>query len=59
MDGAQRRSNFSREKIFDALPHDKKFEAGKVRFVVMPRIGVAHLANDVTLDDIREAVKDL
>jgi len=51
--------NFSREKIFDALPHDKKFEAGKVRFVVMPRIGVAHLANDVTLDDIREAVKDL
>ncbi len=51
--------NFPREKIFDALKFDKKFEGGKVRFVVTPRIGAAHLANDVTLDDIREAVKDL
>ncbi|PYK74004.1 MAG: 3-dehydroquinate synthase, partial [Verrucomicrobia bacterium] len=51
--------NFPREKVFDALKFDKKFEGGKVRFVVTPRIGAAHLANDVTLDDIREAVKDL
>jgi 3-dehydroquinate synthetase len=51
--------NFPREKVFDALKFDKKFEAGKVRFVVTPRVGAAHLANDVTLDDIREAVKDL
>src|SRR5438128_160276 len=51
--------NFPREKVFDALKFDKKFEGGKVRFVVTPRVGGAHLANDVTLDDIREAVKDL
>lgn len=51
--------NFPREKVLDALKLDKKFEAGKVRFVVTRRIGAAHLANDVTLDDIREAVKDL
>jgi 3-dehydroquinate synthase len=51
--------NFPREKVLDALKLDKKFEGGKVRFVVTPRIGAAHLANDVTLDDIREAVKDL
>jgi 3-dehydroquinate synthase len=51
--------NFPRARIIAALAHDKKFEAGKVRFVVTPRIGAAHLANDVTLDDIREAVKDL
>jgi 3-dehydroquinate synthase len=51
--------NFPSEKIFDALKFDKKFEGGKVRFVVTPRIGAAYLANDVTLDDIREAVKDL
>jgi 3-dehydroquinate synthase len=50
---------FPLAKIFDALRHDKKFEGGKVRFVVTPRIGAAYLANDVTLDDIREAVKDL
>jgi 3-dehydroquinate synthase len=51
--------NFPRKKIFDALKFDKKFEGGKIRFVVTPRIGAAHLANDVTLDDIREAVAQL
>ncbi len=51
--------NFPSEKIFETLKFDKKFEGGKVRFVVTPRIGAAHLANDVTLDDIREAVKQL
>jgi 3-dehydroquinate synthase len=51
--------NFPREKVFDALKFDKKFEGGKVRFVVTPRVGAAHLANDVTLDDIRKAIAQL
>ena len=51
--------NFPRQKVFDALKFDKKFEAGKVRFVVTPRIGTAHLTNDVTLDDIRAAIESL
>jgi 3-dehydroquinate synthase len=51
--------NFPRKKIFDAIRFDKKFEGGKVRFVVTPRIGTAHITNDVTLNDIREAVKQL
>jgi 3-dehydroquinate synthase len=51
--------NFPRKKIFDAIRFDKKFEGGKVRFVVTPRIGTARITNDVTLDDIREAVKQL
>jgi 3-dehydroquinate synthase len=52
-------SDFPREKIFKALPHDKKFERGKIRFVVTSGIGSAHLSGDVTLDDIREAVARL
>ena len=48
--------NFSRQKIFAALKLDKKFEGGKIRFVVTPKIGAAHVANNVTLDDIQEAV---
>jgi 3-dehydroquinate synthase len=52
-------SNFPRKKIFDAIKFDKKFEGGNVRFVVTPRIGTARITNDVTLDDIREAVKQL
>jgi 3-dehydroquinate synthase len=52
-------SKFPRKKIFDAIKFDKKFEGGKVRFVVTPRIGTARITNDVTLDDIHEAVKQL
>jgi len=51
--------NFQRERIFQALPYDKKFESGKIRFVVTPRIGSAHLSNEVTMEDIREAVDQL
>jgi len=50
---------FPRTKIFDALRFDKKFEAGKVRFILTPRIGDAYVAKDVTLDDIRDAVRSL
>jgi len=51
--------NFPRKKIFDAIRFDKKFEGGKVRFVLTPRIGTARITNDVTLNDIHEAVKQL
>jgi 3-dehydroquinate synthetase len=51
--------NFPREKIFDALKFDKKFEGGKIRFVVTPRIGAAYLTRDVMLNDIREAIDEL
>jgi len=51
--------NFPREKIFAALPHDKKFGGGKIRFVVTPHIGSAHITNDITFNDIREAVEVL
>ena len=50
---------FPREKIIETLKFDKKFEGGEVRFVVTPHIGAAHLTNDVTLDDIREAIGKL
>jgi 3-dehydroquinate synthase len=52
-------AGFSRAKIFDALPFDKKFERGKVRFVVTTEIGSARLSSDVTMEDIREAIDQL
>ena len=51
--------NISRDKILRALPFDKKFECGQVRFIVTPGIGDARLTSDVTMDDIREAVMQL
>ncbi len=52
-------SKFSRKKILAAIKFDKKFEGGKVRFVVAPRIGAAYVADNVMLDDICEAVEAL
>jgi 3-dehydroquinate synthase len=52
-------ARFPRKKILDAVTFDKKFESGNVRFIVTPRIGAARITNDVTLDDIRKAVKEL
>jgi len=51
--------NFPCKKIFDALKVDKKFEDGKIRFVVTPEIGSAHVTTTVTMADIRQAVKEL
>jgi 3-dehydroquinate synthase len=50
---------FPRSKIFDVVKFDKKFEARKVRFIVTPCIGKAYVADNVTLNDIREAVENL
>src|SRR4029434_9604329 len=36
-------SNFPRRKILDAVKFDKKFERGRIRFIVTPRIGVAYV----------------
>lgn len=56
---AQLPPDIPRDKILEAVPFDKKFAGGKIRFVVTPRIGSAMLSSDVTLDDIREAVERL
>jgi len=50
-------SDFPRQKIVEALSFDKKFEGGKVRFVVTPGIASAYLSSDVTLEDIRDAIE--
>lgn len=51
--------NFPRRKIFGALKYDKKFEGGKIRFVVTPKIGVARLTSEVTPADIQKAIDEL
>jgi 3-dehydroquinate synthase len=53
------RPDFPKEKIQDAIRFDKKFEGGAVRFVVVPKIGLARLATDVTMGDIDAAISRL
>lgn len=52
-------AGFPREKIFAALARDKKFENGRIRFVVAHEIGRASLSSEVTLDDLQAAVAAL
>ncbi|HEY3661692.1 MAG TPA: 3-dehydroquinate synthase, partial [Chthoniobacterales bacterium] len=51
--------DFPREKIFAALARDKKFENGRIRFVVAHEIGRASVSRDVTLEDLQAAVAEL
>jgi 3-dehydroquinate synthetase len=50
---------FPRQKILNAVNFDKKFEGGKIKFVVTPRIGMAYVTDDVTFEDIQEATENL
>ena len=52
-------ADFPKEKIQGAIRFDKKFTGGEVRFVVVPRIGSARLAADVTGADIESAIASL
>jgi 3-dehydroquinate synthase len=47
------------DAIMSALRADKKFAAGRVRFVLCPRIGGAFVSKEVTLDEIRDAIESL
>jgi 3-dehydroquinate synthase len=50
---------FPKDTILKALFFDKKFESGKIRFVVTPAIGSAYLSSDITIEDIRDAIDQL
>jgi 3-dehydroquinate synthase len=50
---------FPREKIFQGLERDKKFQDGRIRFVVAHEIGRASVSNEVTPEDLRAAVEIL
>jgi 3-dehydroquinate synthase len=51
--------NFPRAKIFEVIPRDKKFEQGRIRFVVAHAIGRAGVSSEVTMEDLRAAVDAL
>ena len=52
-------ADFPREKIFAALARDKKFENGRIRFIVAHEIGRASVSDQVTLEDLQAAVAEL
>jgi 3-dehydroquinate synthase len=49
----------SDEVVLEKLSRDKKFESGKVRFVVLDGPGQARLSDEVTREDLAEAIRAL
>jgi 3-dehydroquinate synthase len=47
------------EKILRALKTDKKFVEGKIRFVLVPRLGEALVSREVSEGEIQEAIRHL
>ncbi len=47
------------EAVLDKLARDKKFAAGRIRFVLLRRAGDAFLSAEVTPDDLRDAIEHL
>ncbi len=47
------------EELLAATRRDKKFEGGRIRFVVTPKLGEAFVAEDVTEEDLRTAIEAL
>ncbi|WP_035603229.1 3-dehydroquinate synthase [Haloferula sp. BvORR071] len=45
------------ERVMEKLGRDKKFEGGKVRFVLLRAAGDAFVSAEVTPDDMREAIE--
>jgi 3-dehydroquinate synthetase len=48
-----------RHEVLDAIGRDKKFQEGKIRFVVTPRLGSAHISSEVTMENIAESIAKL
>lgn len=52
-------SEFQTEEILQIARMDKKFEHGKVRFILLPHLGDALVSQEVTEDDLRAALAEL
>jgi 3-dehydroquinate synthase len=46
-------------RCLEVMRHDKKAEAGRLVFVLPESIGAVRVANDVTDDEVREAILSL
>jgi 3-dehydroquinate synthase len=45
--------------LVDAMKHDKKAQAGRLRFVLPSRIGEVELVGDVSTDDVQQVVQQM
>ena len=49
--------DISTEAVMDALARDKKFSSGQIRFVLLKRLGEAFVSDEITREDLLEAIE--
>ncbi|MCH2063727.1 MAG: 3-dehydroquinate synthase [Roseibacillus sp.] len=49
--------DISTEAVMDALARDKKFTSGQIRFVLLKRLGEAFVSDEITREDLLEAIE--
>lgn len=47
------------DKLYEAMKQDKKVKAGKIRFVLPTSLGSCAFVDDISEDDIKNAIKEL
>lgn len=52
-------ASFETEELLRIARMDKKFEHGKIRFVLLSALGSAHVSNEVTEDHLREVIAEI
>ena len=51
--------DLTEDRLLEKMARDKKFDQGAIRFVLVPRLGDAHLSKAITQQDIRDAIAHL
>lgn len=52
-------AGISEARVMDALARDKKFREGRIRFVVVPRLGEARVDESVTREELSAVLREL
>ncbi|MFZ4682523.1 MAG: 3-dehydroquinate synthase family protein, partial [Terrimicrobiaceae bacterium] len=52
-------ADLSTEALMTALSHDKKFQAGAIRYILSEKPGSAFVSKDITADDLRAAIESI
>ncbi|MEG3024346.1 MAG: 3-dehydroquinate synthase [Akkermansia sp.] len=51
--------NVDPSTVLEKIATDKKFQSGKIRFVLLSALGEAFVSDDVTMEDIKDAITEL
>ena len=52
-------ADLTTDALMAALSHDKKFQAGAIRYILSEKPGSAFVSKDITADDLREAIEHI